>query len=91
MLQWLEIQQIVQTIHLDDSQDCLIWKWEASGVYSVKSLYDVVNFGGIQTVGIHCVCKIKVPPKIHFFSFGCFPTTGFSLEIIWSKDRVLMI
>jgi hypothetical protein len=27
----------------------------------------VVNFGGIQTIDIHCVWKIKVPPKIHFF------------------------
>jgi hypothetical protein len=87
MLQWLEIQQIAQTILLDDSKDCLIWKWEASGVYSVKSLYAMVNFGGIQTVDIHCVWKVKVPPKIHFFS-GCSPIINFSLETTRSKDKV---
>jgi hypothetical protein len=72
MLQWFEIQQIAQTILLNDSKDCLIWKWEANGVYSVKSLYAVVNFGGVQTIDIHSVWKIKVPPKIHFFLWLLF-------------------
>jgi hypothetical protein len=82
MLQWLEIQQIAQTIQLSNTQDCLIWKWEANGLYSVKSLYAIVNFGGIKAVDIHCVWKIKVPPKIHFF-FGYFFTIKSPLEIIW--------
>jgi hypothetical protein len=53
-------------------KDALIWMWEANGVYSVKSMYAVVNFGGIKPVDIHCVWKIKVPPKIHFFLWLLF-------------------
>jgi hypothetical protein len=29
-------------------KDGLIWMWEANGVYSVKFMYVVVNFGGIS-------------------------------------------
>jgi hypothetical protein len=46
--------------------------WEASGLYSVKSMYAVVNFGGIKLVDIQCVWKIKVPPKIYFFLWLLF-------------------
>jgi hypothetical protein len=73
MMQWLEIQQISQTIILSSIKDSLIWKWEANGLYSVKSMYVVANFGGIKPVDIHCVCKIKVSPKIHFFSLVTLP------------------
>jgi hypothetical protein len=72
MVQWLEIQQIAQTITLNTEKDALIWMWEANGVYSVKSMYVVVNFGGIKPVDIHCVWKLKVPPKIHFFLWLLF-------------------
>jgi hypothetical protein len=67
MLQWFEILQISQSIHLTSDSDALIWIWEANGVYAVKSMYLVVNFRGIKTIDIHCVWKLKVPPKIHFF------------------------
>jgi hypothetical protein len=30
-------------------------------------MYAVVNFRGVVPVDIHCVWKIKMPPKIHFF------------------------
>jgi hypothetical protein len=72
MVQWLEIQQIAQTITLNTEKDALIWMWEANGVYSVKSMYVVVNFGGIKPVDIHYVWKLKVPPKIHFFLWLLF-------------------
>jgi hypothetical protein len=88
MMQWLEIQQIVQTINLNNMKDGLIWMWEASGCFSVKSMYDVVNFGWIEPGDIHCVWKIKVPQKFISF-FGCFFTISYSLEITWSRDKIL--
>jgi hypothetical protein len=72
MMQWLEIRQIAQTITLNNLPDALIWMWEANGVYNVKSMYAVINFGGIKPIDIHCVWKIKVPPKIHFFLWLLF-------------------
>jgi hypothetical protein len=72
MLQWLEIQHIAQSITLNDMKDSLIWMWEASRLYSVKSMYAVINFGGIKPINIHCVWKLKVPPKIHFFLWLLF-------------------
>jgi hypothetical protein len=45
-----------------------MWMWEANGVYSVKSMYDVVNFGGIKPFDIHSVWKLRVPPKNSFLS-----------------------
>jgi hypothetical protein len=67
MIKWLEIVQIAQTLNLNNEQDTLIWKFEANGMFSVKSMYVVVNFRGVAPVDIHSVWKIKVPPKIHFF------------------------
>jgi hypothetical protein len=35
-------------------------------------MYVVVNFGAIKPVDIHCVWKLKVPPKIQFFLWLLF-------------------
>jgi hypothetical protein len=60
MLQWFEIQQIAQSIHLNTESDALLWMWEANGVYSVKFMYALMNFRGF-------IWKLKFAPKIHFF------------------------
>jgi hypothetical protein len=67
MIKWFEIVQIAKTLSLNNDQDALVWKLEANGIFSVKSMYAVVNFRGILPVSVHSVWKIKVPPKIHFF------------------------
>jgi hypothetical protein len=67
MLKWFEIVQIAQTLSLNDEQDTLIRKFEANGLFSVKSMYALINFCGVLPVNVHSVWKIKVPPKIHFF------------------------
>jgi hypothetical protein len=67
MVHWFEILHIAQSIHINNESDALIWMWEANGIYTVKSMYAVVNFRGIKTVDIHGVWKIKIPPKIHVF------------------------
>jgi hypothetical protein len=67
MLQWYELVQIVQSIQFSDEKDSLIWKFETNGVFTVKSMYAMINFKGILPVNVHLVWDIKVPPKIHFF------------------------
>jgi hypothetical protein len=37
VLQWFDILQIAQSIHLTSDSDALIWMWEANGVYIVCS------------------------------------------------------
>jgi hypothetical protein len=67
MLQWYELVQIAQTIQFSNETDNLIWKFETSGMFTVKSTYVVINFKGIIPVNVHLVWDIKIPPKIHFF------------------------
>jgi hypothetical protein len=67
MIKWFEIVQIAQTLSLNNEQDTLVWKFEANGLFSVKSMYVVINFRGVLPISVHSVWKIKVTPKIHFF------------------------
>jgi hypothetical protein len=43
--------------------DRLIWKYETNGGYSSKSLYAIVNFGGIEPIYLP-VWKLKIPPRV---------------------------
>jgi hypothetical protein len=72
MIQWLEIQQIAQTLTLNDSNDSLIWMWEACGLYSVKSFYVVVNFGGLNLLIFIVFGKLKCPQIFIFFFWLLF-------------------
>jgi hypothetical protein len=45
-----EIVQIAQTLNLNDEQDTLIWKFEANFLFSVMSMYAVINFRGVVPV-----------------------------------------
>jgi hypothetical protein len=67
MIQWYELVQIVNSIQFSGEADALIWKFESNGVFTVKSMYAVINFKGVLPVYVHFVWDIKVPPKIHFF------------------------
>jgi hypothetical protein len=67
MTQWYELVQIASSIQFSEEPDALIWKFESNGVFTVKSMYVVVNFKGVLSMHVHYVCDIKVLPKIHFF------------------------
>jgi hypothetical protein len=46
----MEILELAREINFTNSEDQVIWKYESNGIYSSKSLYDIVNFRGIQPV-----------------------------------------
>jgi hypothetical protein len=47
LLEWYEIMKIAQTLNLSGEEDSVVWQYEASGVYSVSSLYAIINFTGV--------------------------------------------
>jgi hypothetical protein len=67
LLEWYEIMKIAQTLNLSGEEDSVVWQYEASGVYSVSSLYAIINFTGVLPVYVQAVWKLKLPPKIHLF------------------------
>ena len=67
MEQWHHLVECARSIALCEDIDSLIWQLESKGVYSSSSLYQVINFRGVQPVFIPAVWKLYVPPKIHVF------------------------
>jgi hypothetical protein len=64
---WLEVNELVSTIHLSNDEDSLIWQFSTKGTYSSQSLYKIINFRGIHLVHVPALWSIKVPPRVMFF------------------------
>jgi hypothetical protein len=67
MIKWYEILEIAKSIQFHEEPDALIWKFTSNGQFNVKTMYAFINFRGVQTIDVHAIWKIKVPPKIQFF------------------------
>jgi hypothetical protein len=61
--------EITSSLQLGEEENAIIWQYNSSAVYSVKSLYAIVNKGGggVKQVYTLVMWKIKVPPRIHIF------------------------
>ena len=64
---WFQLVEIAKSIVFTLDEDSLIWDLNPSGVYSVKSLYNVVNFRGVLPKNTPAVWNIKIPARIHIF------------------------
>jgi hypothetical protein len=64
---WLDIVELVATIHFSDDEDEMLWMFNSSGIYSSESLCKIINFRGIKSVHVSVVWSLKVPPRVHFF------------------------
>lgn len=65
--EWAEVLKIVHTFQPDHEDDTLHWKWDSKGVYTVESLYQFLNFGGIKELYALTWWTVKTPPKIQVF------------------------
>jgi hypothetical protein len=48
MAQWYELLEIASSIRLGEEEDAIIWLYNSSGVYSVQSMYAIMNNRGIS-------------------------------------------
>ena len=64
---WLEIVNIAESILFTDEPDSLIWTLNSKGLYSVQSLYAVVNFRGVKPVYPNAICGLCIPPRVQVF------------------------
>ena len=47
MLQWYELVAFVESLHLSNEEDTVIWKLESKGIYTTRSIYAFVNLEGL--------------------------------------------
>jgi hypothetical protein len=67
MNQWHELLEIASSLKLGEEEDDNIWQYSSSRIYSVQSLYAIVNNRGVKQVYTPMMWKIQVPPRIHIF------------------------
>lgn len=58
---------MASTIVFREEEDALIWQFTSCGVYSVQSLYKIINFRRIQLVLVPYVWFHKFLPRVHYF------------------------
>lgn len=71
MLRWNQLQDQIRDFPLSTSPDLPIWSLEPKGLYSVKSFYEVINFGGIVSPIGKSLWKVLCPQNIHVFMWLC--------------------
>jgi hypothetical protein len=70
---WLEVIQLASTIVLEEGgEDELIWMFNSKGVYTLQSLYKVINFRGVTPVHVPRIWSLHVPPRVQFFLWLLF-------------------
>jgi hypothetical protein len=67
MEMWYEVVSIAESLVPKEEEDEMIWQFNSSGVYSSQFFYDVMNFRGVIPFFTSAVCKLRVPPRMHFF------------------------
>lgn len=67
--EWNHLLHTLSQISFTHSTDRLSWRWESTGTFSVKSLYNLLNFGGIATDTPFLIWSLPIPPKIKIFTW----------------------
>lgn len=73
---WHELVDLVKPIVLTSSPDTPKWMIDASGLYTVKSFYEMINFGGMISPVNDACGKCCAPQRFMCF-FGFWSITKF--------------
>ena len=73
----LDLLAIVSHISFTHLEDKLSWRWDPQGKFTVKSLYQFLNFRGVKPRNAMLWWKIPIPLKIRIFMW------------LTSKNRIL--
>lgn len=65
--EWAQILSIVNSIHISDSLDTLLWRWKVSEKFSTHSIYRLLNKKGVLASHPLIWWTLLVPPKIRIF------------------------
>jgi hypothetical protein len=90
MGRWGELCSLLLSISLSAEMDNLVWVFETSGVYSVRSFYRIISDMGISVPHLATIWKIRFPAVCMFSSSLC-ARIDFSLEIILQRAGMFMI
>jgi hypothetical protein len=82
------LRVFAESICLEDFEDSLIWKFESKGVYSVSSLYSIINFRGVMPVHISAVWRLRIHPRVHVFLWLLFNNKLLTRDNLQKRQQV---
>jgi len=65
--EWDQLLSQLEGVHLSESPDKAIWRLEAKGVYSSRSMYRFISFGGVLDKRVGKLWRSKLPMKLKVF------------------------
>jgi zinc-binding in reverse transcriptase len=67
LMEWDQLVKDLENVVLNSTPNFSIWRWSASGKFSVHSMYEWLDFDGIISNEYDIVWKSKIPYKIRIF------------------------
>jgi hypothetical protein len=58
---------ILSTIYLDITEDIIRWRWCNTGIFSIHSCYQWLDFGGVKQFHYQSIWQAHIPLKIKIF------------------------
>jgi hypothetical protein len=88
MNQWDELVHISSSIQFEEAEDDIVWSFNSSGIYSVQSLYAIVNNRGVKQFFTPVMWKITVPSRVHIFLWPLANNKSLTRDNIAKRRKV---